>query len=76
LYLHKFFAEFIFLASKGDSLEGNFSASTYPLVEVDGVLARHHVGDSRAGLLAGVCGGHFWMLSMGNSGDWIGVGRD
>lgn len=32
--------------------------STYPLVEVDGVLARHHILDGGAGLLAGVCGGH------------------
>ena len=32
--------------------------STYPLVQVDGVLARHHVGDGRAGLLAGVDVGH------------------
>lgn len=33
--------------------------STYSLVQVDGVLARHHVGDGRTGLLAGLDVGHF-----------------
>lgn len=38
--------------------------STYPLVQVDGVLARHHVGDGRAGLLAGLDVGHLcWGLA-------------
>lgn len=35
--------------------------STYSLVHVDGVLAGHHIGDGRAGLLAGLVdgAGHF-----------------
>jgi hypothetical protein len=36
------------------------SSSTYPLVQVDGVLAGHHVGEGRTGLLAGLdVAGHF-----------------
>lgn len=34
-------------------------SSTYSLVQVDGVLAGHHVGDGRTGLLAGLDVGHF-----------------
>ena len=34
-------------------------SSTYSLMQVDGVLAGHHVGDGRTGLLAGLDVGHF-----------------
>ena len=35
-----------------------FRSLTYPLVQVNGVLAGHHVGDSRTLLLAGLNVGH------------------
>lgn len=57
VYLHGFTNRIV--AGKGARWG---SGSTYPLVQVDGVLARHHVGDGRAALLAGLDVGHLWRM--------------
>ena len=52
----------IVVAGKSSGEDSFFS--TYPLVQVDGVLARHHIGDGRA-VLAGLGVGHLCRMLEG-----------